>query len=137
MTTRTTRSDAYAFMTSSSSRLPDHFRDNGCELAPKCLECPFPVCKYDAPARGRPGRPAGSVTIRDRDIVLLRTRYGVKAEIIAEHFGLSRRAVFRIVAAQYEAHVRGGDAAASPTVGIMAAHGGEHHVYPQPHRRRR
>jgi hypothetical protein len=25
------------------------FRDTGCELAPRCLECPLPMCKYDDP----------------------------------------------------------------------------------------
>ena len=29
-----------------------HYKDEGCEYAPSCLECPYPQCLYDAP-RGR------------------------------------------------------------------------------------
>lgn len=24
-----------------------HYEDSGCKLAPKCLECPLPRCRYD------------------------------------------------------------------------------------------
>jgi len=30
-----------------------HYRDEGCEFATSCLNCPFPQCLYDEP-RGRP-----------------------------------------------------------------------------------
>jgi len=26
-----------------------HYKDTGCELAPRCTECPFPLCKHDIP----------------------------------------------------------------------------------------
>jgi len=35
--------------------LLEHYRDEGCELAPSCLNCPFPYCIEDMP-RGRQRR---------------------------------------------------------------------------------
>jgi hypothetical protein len=29
--------------------LPDYYRDTGCSVHPKCLECPLPVCRFDLP----------------------------------------------------------------------------------------
>ena len=28
----------------------DYFPDNGCSIAPSCLNCPLPFCRYDDPA---------------------------------------------------------------------------------------
>jgi len=30
-----------------SGPLPAYPPDRGCDLAPRCLECPFPQCRYD------------------------------------------------------------------------------------------
>lgn len=66
------------------------YRDTGCELSASCLACPLRRCKYDAP-------PPRGTSARDREIVLLRTRYRAPVERIAETYGISRRSVFRIL----------------------------------------
>jgi hypothetical protein len=75
--------------------LPEHtdYRDTGCDLSDSCLRCPLARCKYDAPGGSR----RLAVGPRDRDIVILRTRYGVSARVIARHYGLSVRSIFRIL----------------------------------------
>ncbi len=77
--------------------LPEHvdYRDTGCELAPSCLACPLARCQYDE---------AGGVrklvaTARDREIVRLRTRHGAPIDALAATYGLTRRSIFRILAA--------------------------------------
>jgi len=76
------------------------YRDTGCELAPSCLRCPLPRCKYDAP---RSARRLGNHA-RDREIALLRRKHGAPVDAIAATYGLSRRQVFRILkAARIEA----------------------------------
>ena len=32
-----------------------HYRDEGCEFADSCLNCPFPQCIYDEPRGKQPG----------------------------------------------------------------------------------
>ena len=77
--------------------LPDRmpFPDTGCELAPSCLHCPLPRCKHDEPGGAR----KLTMSARDREIVLLRTRYRAPIRMLAKTYGLSRRSVFRILAA--------------------------------------
>ena len=29
--------------------LPRHMLADGCDVSPKCLDCPLPLCKYDDP----------------------------------------------------------------------------------------
>jgi hypothetical protein len=45
--------------------VPEHvaYQDTGCNLAPRCLTCPLPVCKYDSPwaAARSPDMPAKRV----------------------------------------------------------------------------
>lgn len=67
--------------------LPEHtiYRDEGCELAPACLDCWLPRCK-DEPYDVRPAQGDG---------VLALAQAGVKVNEIARVFGLSRRTVFR------------------------------------------
>lgn len=76
--------------------LPDRmaFPDTGCELAPSCLRCPLPRCKHDAPGGAR----RLATDARDREIVLLRTRYRAPVHMLAQTYGLSRRSIFRILA---------------------------------------
>lgn len=71
-----------------------HYADTGCEHSPACLSCPLPRCKYDEPQGQRPGSPA---SIRAHDIPILR-RLGVPVDVIAEHYGISRRTVFHLSA---------------------------------------
>jgi AraC-like DNA-binding protein len=77
--------------------LPEHaeYRDEGCELSPSCLACPLVRCRYDVPGGAR----ALLNRERDREIRAMREREGLSAEAIAERFGVSRRTVFRVLAA--------------------------------------
>jgi len=70
-----------------------NYRDTGCELAPSCLNCPLPRCKYDVP---RSARRLGNFA-RDREIAVLRRKHAVPVEAIAATFGLSRRQVYRVL----------------------------------------
>ena len=60
----------------------DIYRDTGCEVASKCIECPLPVCRYEARAQ-----PDLRVE-RDRTIWALR-QLGVRRQVIADKFGIS------------------------------------------------
>jgi hypothetical protein len=73
-----------------------NYRDTGCELAPSCLNCPLPRCKYDVP---RSARRLGNFA-RDREIAVLRRKHAVPVEAIAATFGLSRRQVYRVLRTQ-------------------------------------
>ncbi len=63
------------------------YNDDGCDLAPSCLNCPLPECKHDLETDRN----------RDRDarIVAMRTR-GATVQQIGQVFGLSDRTVYRI-----------------------------------------
>ncbi len=68
------------------------YGDDGCDLAPSCLNCPFPRCRFDAPGEGMrqvKGR-------RDRKLVRLRQEGAGIAEL-ARRFGVSKRTVHRIL----------------------------------------
>jgi len=67
-----------------------HYRDEGCEYARSCLECPFPQCIYDEPR----GRQRWLKRVRDRQIRKL-YETGVKVKELAELFGVSKRTVQR------------------------------------------
>jgi hypothetical protein len=77
--------------------LPENIRyeDRGCEVAPRCLECPLPRCRYDEPGglRGLLNRD------RDRRIAELRSASGgrVPVDELAGRFKVSRRTVFRVL----------------------------------------
>ena len=73
-------------------RVPErtHFRDTGCDVAPACLRCPLPVCRYDAPARG-------VVRAADRRArVQELTVAGLTAVEIGRALGITQRSVLRI-----------------------------------------
>ena len=70
------------------------YRDDGCEYAPSCLSCPFPICKHNAPAGV--GFPRW---LRNNDIAEMRQR-GALVEQIAAAKNISLRSVYRIIAAQ-------------------------------------
>ena len=75
--------------------LPEYqrWRDDGCEVAPRCLTCPLVRCKYD--------EPRGVLTIRNRsrnDDVRVERAGGALVDEIATRFGITRRTVFRILA---------------------------------------
>jgi len=68
-----------------------HYRDEGCELARSCLNCPFPKCIYDEP-RGRQRWLKGQ---RDGEIVQRFYAEGKGVKELALVFGVSRRTVQR------------------------------------------
>lgn len=68
-----------------------HYRDEGCEFADSCLNCPFPKCIYDEP-RGRQRWLKGQ---RDREIVRRFYIEGREVRELALHFGVSQRTVQR------------------------------------------
>jgi len=68
-----------------------HYRDEGCELADSCLNCPLSKCIYDEPG----GRQRWLKRQRDRQIVRLFTTEGKGVKELASMFGLSQRTVQR------------------------------------------
>lgn len=69
------------------------YRDTGCSLAPRCLECPLEVCRYDTPH--------GMVPLRNlsRNAAILDARAaGESAVAIAARLGVHRRTVWRVLA---------------------------------------
>lgn len=69
-----------------------HYRDEGCELAESCLNCPFPACIYDMP-RGKQQLLKGR---RDRQI-LRQFKEGKGVKELAAAFGISQRTVQRVL----------------------------------------
>lgn len=72
------------------------YRDDGCDIHPRCLTCPLPRCRYDEPGGAR----AMLNAFRDQRIAALR-RDGAAVDEIAELYGLSRRTVFRILSSTH------------------------------------
>lgn len=76
--------------------LPERYPyfDNGCEVAPKCLQCPLAQCKYDN--LGWQVR-----DVRRRRDEAVRVAYAMRkcttAEIAAQ-FHISKRTMYRIIA---------------------------------------
>jgi len=68
-----------------------HYRDEGCEFADSCLNCPLTKCIYDEPG----GRQRWLKRQRDRQIVRLFTTEGKGVKELALMFGLSQRTVQR------------------------------------------
>ena len=68
-----------------------HYRDEGCELASSCLDCPLGKCVYDQP-RGRQRWLKGR---RDREMVRLFATGGKGVKELAAVFGVSQRTVQR------------------------------------------
>lgn len=79
------------------SRFPaaefDLVPDTGCDIAPACLRCPLPSCKFDDPAAARRWRRGP----RNRQIAA-RFEAGEPPEALAHFFGISRRSVYRALA---------------------------------------
>jgi hypothetical protein len=73
--------------------LPEHtdYADTGCEIAPSCLNCPLPKCRYDMPG----GLAAMLRSTRDVAIADAVRRRQLPIDDVAAMFGLSRRSVFR------------------------------------------
>lgn len=67
------------------------YRDEGCELADSCLNCPFPSCIYDEPG----GRQRWLKRFRAREMARLFTTKGKAVKELAVMFGVSQRTVQR------------------------------------------
>ena len=76
-----------------------HYRDEGCDLAPSCLECPFPECKDDQPH----GRDKLSKKSRNAEIVRLHLVKKKSFQQLADKFHLDRRTIITIVQASRSA----------------------------------
>ena len=68
------------------------YRDNGCDVAPNCLKCPLPECRYAAPD----GIRGIKLLQRNPEIARLR-REGMAEDDIAARFKITRRTVIRIL----------------------------------------
>lgn len=75
-----------------------HYRDEGCKLAPSCLECPFPTCVEDSFW----GRQKQMKYLRDVEIFRLHESEALSTRAISRRFNLNLRTVERIVAARRE-----------------------------------
>ena len=68
-----------------------HYRDEGCELASSCLNCPLPRCIYDQPG----GKQHWLKALRDREMVRLASTEGKGVRELAMMFNVSQRTVQR------------------------------------------
>jgi hypothetical protein len=68
-----------------------HYRDEGCEFADSCLNCPFPQCLYDEPR----GKQRWLKDLRNREIARLFRSGGWEMKELALLFGLSQRTIQR------------------------------------------
>ena len=68
-----------------------HYRDEGCDLAGSCLNCPLPGCIYDEPR----GRQHWLKKLRAREMVRLFAVEGKGIGELAQMFGVSQRTVQR------------------------------------------
>jgi len=71
------------------------YRDEGCELAPSCLNCPLPECVEDIPW----GRLKLINGLRDQEIRRQYTEEKKKVAELARDFHISTRTVHRALAA--------------------------------------
>ena len=58
--------------------------DLGCELSPSCLDCPYPVCKFDIDPQLRRGKPSPARTM----ICVLQRTESLTATQIANRLGV-------------------------------------------------
>jgi hypothetical protein len=74
--------------------LPEYcrYKDEGCEYAKSCLDCPFPQCLYDEPR----GRQRWLKELRNKEINRL-FKDGRKVRELAVVFDVSERTVQRAV----------------------------------------
>ena len=70
-----------------------HYRDEGCEFAPSCLNCSFPYCLEDVP-RGKQYQRKES---RDLAILEVFRADGTTLGGLARKFGVSKRTVQRVL----------------------------------------
>jgi hypothetical protein len=83
----------------------DIYRDVGCEVSPRCVDCPLPTCRFEL---GRAGRPASPVAQSEamRRQVEAGLAQGKSLQSLALELGISRRQALRLARQAREA--RGG-----------------------------
>ncbi|MFC1953788.1 hypothetical protein ACFLWR_06660 [Chloroflexota bacterium] len=69
------------------------YRDEGCDLAESCLNCPFKQCIYDEPG----GKQRLVKNLRDKEIARLFTFGSKGVKELSEMFSVSRRTVQRVL----------------------------------------
>jgi hypothetical protein len=69
------------------------YKDEGCELADSCLNCPFPDCIYVQPR----GKQQWLKELRGREVLRLFETQGKGVKELALMFGVSRRTIQRIL----------------------------------------
>ena len=67
------------------------YRDEGCDLAVSCLNCPFPQCVYEQPG----GRQHWLKMIRNQEIIRQFTKEDKEIKELARMFRVSTRTVQR------------------------------------------
>ncbi len=67
------------------------YRDDGCDLAGSCLNCPFPQCIYEQPR----GRQRWRKKLRENEMLQLFTTKGKEVKELAVMFGVSQMTVQR------------------------------------------
>jgi len=71
----------------------DHeWNDTGCDIAPLCLACPLPRCRYDAP-----GGLKSILAEMRHDHILGLSQGGMGVDDISRVMEISRRSVFRVL----------------------------------------
>ena len=78
-----------------ADQYPEHlvgsgnYRDTGCSLAPSCLACPLPACRYDVPQNWEK---------QERNVrIVARREAGATVTTIVAEFGVSLRTVARVM----------------------------------------
>lgn len=69
-----------------------HYHDDGCDVAPHCLSCPLPACRYDVVGGVRTMRNE----VRDEAIIGMNGG-GATIDAIPARYGVNRRTVFRVL----------------------------------------
>ncbi len=67
------------------------YLDHGCEIAPKCLECPLPQCKHDDPL----GYVRGLTQQRDARMLEEIEQRGLSVDEAAQAFRITPRTIFK------------------------------------------
>lgn len=68
-----------------------YYKDEGCDLADSCLNCPYEECIYDRPG----GKRLWMKKERSAEMIRLQTEEGKTVKELAVMFGVSRRTVQR------------------------------------------
>jgi hypothetical protein len=75
--------------------LPEYclYKDDGCSLAPSCLDCPLPNCVLDTPG----GQMKTAKDLRNAEIVRLFVHEKKTVNYLADRFRVSKRTVTRVL----------------------------------------